>query len=71
MPKAFVGLIKKANTIYGETGFDSFKINIDFEKVEFVETLRSSEASSLFHISYCGKVRVLKIFHKQRSWLCF
>ncbi|EFR01074.1 hypothetical protein MGYG_04077 [Nannizzia gypsea CBS 118893] len=62
MANTCIELATKADTIYrDETGFDdSLKINIDFEKVEFVETLRSSEASSIFHVNYYGKARVLK-----------
>ncbi|EFW13358.1 conserved hypothetical protein [Coccidioides posadasii str. Silveira] len=69
MPKTCVGSIRKADTIYrDERGFDdSLKINIDFEKVEFVKTLRSSEASSIFHINYYGEARVLKVFHNNRD----
>ncbi|OJD10962.1 hypothetical protein AJ78_08162 [Emergomyces pasteurianus Ep9510] len=65
MSDQFFGSIGKEDTIYrDEAGFDdNFKLDIDFAKVEFEETLNVSEASSIFHISYCGKPRVLKVFH--------
>ncbi|KAK2807020.1 hypothetical protein FQN50_005594 [Emmonsiellopsis sp. PD_5] len=61
----FLGPIGKEDTIYrDEAGFDdSFEVNIDFTKMEFKETLNISEASSIFHVSYYGKPRVLKVFH--------
>ncbi|KKZ63789.1 hypothetical protein EMCG_01893 [[Emmonsia] crescens] len=65
MPETFVGPTRKEDTIYrDETGFDDkFKIHIDFARVEFVETLKDSEASSIFHVNYYGKPRALKVFH--------
>jgi hypothetical protein len=55
--------VRKEDTIYrDEVDFDkSFKIEIDFAKMEFEETLNVSGASSIFHVSYYGKPRVLKV----------
>ncbi|KAL2374835.1 hypothetical protein BDBG_03331 [Blastomyces gilchristii SLH14081] len=66
MSDTFFGSIQKEGTIYrDEAGFDdNFKLDINFAKMEFEETLNVSEASSIFHVNYCGKPRVLKVFHK-------
>lgn len=63
MSSTFVGSVGKEDSIYrDEIGFDEcFKIDIDFTKVEFKETLKTSEASSIFYINYCGEPRVLKV----------
>ncbi|EDN02433.1 predicted protein [Histoplasma mississippiense (nom. inval.)] len=63
MSDTFFGSIGKECTIYrDEAGFDdNFKLDIDFAKIEFEETLNVSEASSIFHVNYCGKPRVLKV----------
>ncbi|PGH35720.1 hypothetical protein GX50_01433 [[Emmonsia] crescens] len=52
-------------TIYEkEKGFDdSLKIEIDPKKTKFIKELKKSEASSIFHVYYDGKPRVLKVFH--------
>ncbi|WEW61877.1 hypothetical protein PRK78_007374 [Emydomyces testavorans] len=65
MSDVFVGSVGKENTIHrDETDFDdSFKIDIDFAKMEFGESLNFSEASSIFHANYSGKPLVLKVFH--------
>ncbi|KKZ67226.1 hypothetical protein EMCG_07076 [[Emmonsia] crescens] len=65
MSDTFFGSIGKEGTIYcDEAGFDdNFKLNINFVKIEFEETLNISEVSSIFHVNYCGKPRVLKVFH--------
>ncbi|EER45817.1 conserved hypothetical protein [Histoplasma capsulatum H143] len=65
MSDTFLESIGKEDTIYrDEAGFDdNFKLNIDFAKMEFEETLNVSEASSIFHVNYCGEPRVLKVFH--------
>ncbi|KAI1923304.1 hypothetical protein LOZ52_001046 [Ophidiomyces ophidiicola] len=63
MPKSF-DCLTKADTIYcDEAGFDAFKILIDPRNLEFVECLKTSEASSIFHVNYSYKPRVLKVFH--------
>ncbi|KAJ6180961.1 hypothetical protein N7519_011422 [Penicillium mononematosum] len=63
MSDTFVGSVRKEDTIYrDEVDFDkSFKIDIDFAKMEFEETLNVSGPSSIFHVSYYGKPRVLKV----------
>ncbi|EGC41761.1 conserved hypothetical protein [Histoplasma capsulatum var. duboisii H88] len=63
MSDTFLESIGKEDTIYcDEAGFDdNFKLNIDFAKMEFEETLNVSEASSIFHVNYCGEPRVLKV----------
>lgn len=44
-----------------ETWFNnSFKIEIDPEKTEFLEKLNASETSSIFLVNYHGEPRVLK-----------
>lgn len=50
-------------TIYEkEKGFDdSLKIEIDPKKTKFIKELKKSEASSIFHVYYDGKPRVLKV----------
>ncbi|OJD24729.1 hypothetical protein ACJ73_03908 [Blastomyces percursus] len=65
MSDNFFGSIGKEDTIYrNEAGFDdNFKLDINFAKMEFEETLNVSEASSIFRVNYCGKPRVLKMFH--------
>ncbi|PGH09398.1 hypothetical protein AJ79_05710 [Helicocarpus griseus UAMH5409] len=56
------GSVGKEDTIYrDEAGFDdNFKLDIDFTKVEFKDTLNISKASSIFLVDYCGKPRVLE-----------
>ncbi|PGG99209.1 hypothetical protein AJ79_08639 [Helicocarpus griseus UAMH5409] len=65
MSDNFFGSVEKEDTIYHDkTGFnDNFKLNINFKKMEFEEVLNVSKASSIFHVNYCGKPRVLKVFH--------
>ncbi|PGH30701.1 hypothetical protein GX50_06514 [[Emmonsia] crescens] len=65
MSDNFFWSIGKEDTIYrDEIGFDDhFKLDINFAKMEFKKTLNVSEASSIFHVNYCGKPRVLKVFH--------
>ncbi|EER37896.1 conserved hypothetical protein [Histoplasma capsulatum H143] len=65
MSSSSVGPVRKEDSIYrDETGFDeSFRIDVDFSKLELVERLKDSEASSIFHVNYCGEPRVLKVFH--------
>jgi hypothetical protein len=50
-------------TIYEkEKGFDwSLTIDIDPKEIEFISELKRSEASSIFHVNYNGKPRVLKV----------
>lgn len=50
-------------TIYrDETGFDDeLKIEIDFTQMKFIQELKNSEASSIFHVEYNGEPRVLKV----------
>ncbi|OJD11089.1 hypothetical protein AJ78_08074 [Emergomyces pasteurianus Ep9510] len=69
MPEAFVESIRKDDTIYrDETGFDnSFRIHIDFARVEFVETLKESGTLSIFYINYYKKSQILKVFHNIRD----
>ncbi|KAL1952988.1 hypothetical protein VTO42DRAFT_3784 [Malbranchea cinnamomea] len=52
-------------TIYErENGFDdNLRIEIDPAKIKFIKELKRSEASSIFHVNYEGKPRVLKVFH--------
>ncbi|EFR03068.1 serine/threonine protein kinase [Nannizzia gypsea CBS 118893] len=56
-------------TIYAkENGFDpGFKIEIDPTKIEFINKLKTSKASSIFHVNYHGKPRVLKVFHNNED----
>ncbi|KAE8153530.1 hypothetical protein BDV25DRAFT_127189 [Aspergillus avenaceus] len=56
-------------TIYEkEQGFDStLRIDIDPAKLAFIQTLKKSEASSIFHVTYEGEHRVLKVFHNDRD----
>ena len=63
MSNTFLGFVRKEDTIYrDEAGFDDhFKIDVDFAKMEFKETLNISEASSIFYVSYYGKPRILKV----------
>ncbi|PGH29268.1 hypothetical protein GX50_07983 [[Emmonsia] crescens] len=65
MSDNFSGSIEKEDTIYrDETGFDdNFKLSINFANMEFEEILNVSDASSIFYVNYCGKPRVLKVFH--------
>ncbi|KAK2741441.1 hypothetical protein FQN55_008357 [Onygenales sp. PD_40] len=69
MPDYFFGSVGKEDTIYrDEAAFDDrFKLNINFAKLEFKETLNISEASSIFHVNYCDKPWVLKVFHNNRD----
>ncbi|KAK2807535.1 hypothetical protein FQN50_005403 [Emmonsiellopsis sp. PD_5] len=57
--------IGPAGTIYrDETGFnEDLRIEIDLAKMTFIKELHASEASSIFHVNYDGKPRVLKVFH--------
>lgn len=50
-------------TIYrDEAGFDdTFKIEINFAQMRFVQELKTSKASSIFHVVYNDKPRVLKV----------
>ncbi|EEP81146.1 predicted protein [Uncinocarpus reesii 1704] len=54
-------------TIYEtEKGFDaSLMIEVDPIKIKFIGELKTSEASSIFHVNYNGKPRVLKVFHNK------
>ncbi|KAK2834926.1 hypothetical protein FQN49_006774 [Arthroderma sp. PD_2] len=56
-------------TIYAkENGFDpNLKVEIDPTKIEFIKELKASEASSIFHVNYHGKPRVLKVFHSNED----
>jgi hypothetical protein len=40
---------------------DNLRIEIDPTKIEFINELKRSEASSIFHVNYDGKPRVLKV----------
>ncbi|EEH03295.1 conserved hypothetical protein [Histoplasma capsulatum G186AR] len=57
--------IGRAGSIYQEeTEFNKdLKIEIDPLKTKFIRELNASETSSIFHINYNGKPRVLKVFH--------
>lgn len=50
-------------TIYEkENGFDgNLRIEIDPTKIKFINELNISEASSIFHVNYDSKPRVLKV----------
>lgn len=63
MSDNFFGTIGNEDTVYhSEGGFDdSFKIDINFTKMAFEETLIVSEASSIFRVNYCGNPWVLKV----------
>ncbi|KAL1999751.1 hypothetical protein VTN02DRAFT_4068 [Thermoascus thermophilus] len=52
-------------TIYEkEQGFDDeLRIQIDPTKITIIKELKRSEASSIVHVNYDGKPRVLKVFH--------
>jgi hypothetical protein len=58
MSDTFVGSVRKEDTIYrnGVVPDKSFQIDINFAKMESV-----SGTSSIFHVSYYGKPRVLKV----------
>lgn len=51
------------STIYrDETGFDdAFKVEIDFAQMKFIQELKTSEASAIFHVNYNDEPRVLKV----------
>lgn len=55
--------IGPAGSIYQEeTGFNKdLKIEIDPLKTKFIRELKASETSSIFHVNYNGKPRVLKV----------
>ncbi|OJD14689.1 hypothetical protein AJ78_04980 [Emergomyces pasteurianus Ep9510] len=57
--------IGPAGTIYrDETGFnEDLRIAIDLAKMKFIKELNASDTSSIFHVNYDGKPRVLKVFH--------
>lgn len=50
-------------TIYAEEqGFDAdLRIEIDPIKIDFIALLKTSNASSIFHVRYDGDDRVLKV----------
>jgi hypothetical protein len=50
-------------TIYEqEKGFDlALRIEINPTKIKFIQELKRSGASSIFHVNYYGKSRVLKV----------
>lgn len=50
-------------TIYEkEKGFDdNLRIEINSTKIKFIKDLKSSETSSIFHVNYDDKSRVLKV----------
>ncbi|RJE24487.1 hypothetical protein PHISCL_03179 [Aspergillus sclerotialis] len=52
-------------TIYEkEKGFnDDLKIEIDPTKIKLIKDLKTSEASSISHVTYEGEPRALKVFH--------
>ncbi|QSS61137.1 protein kinase superfamily domain-containing protein [Histoplasma capsulatum] len=51
-------------TIYEASGFDDdLRIEIDPTKIKFIKELKTSEASSIFHVNYDGMPRVLKVFY--------
>ncbi|KAM5457632.1 hypothetical protein MaudCBS49596_000830 [Microsporum audouinii] len=56
-------------TIYEkENGFDDkFSIEIDSTKIQYIKELKRSEASSILHVKYGGKPRVLKVFHNNKD----
>lgn len=56
-------LLGPEGTIYEkEKGFDdSLRIEINPTKISFIKELKSSEASSIFHVDYEDKPRVLKV----------
>ncbi|CAP92260.1 hypothetical protein E8E15_004661 [Penicillium rubens] len=62
MSDTFVGSVRKEDTIYrnGVVPDKSFQIDINFAKMESV-----SGTSSIFHVSYYGKPRVLKVFRNK------
>ncbi|EER39351.1 conserved hypothetical protein [Histoplasma capsulatum H143] len=65
MSDNFFGTIGNEDTVYhSKGGFDdSFKIDINFTKMVFEETLNVSETPSNFRVNYCGNPWVLKVFH--------
>ncbi|OJD21069.1 hypothetical protein ACJ73_07592 [Blastomyces percursus] len=69
MADPFITPLGPENTIYrDETGFDeNFKIAIDFAEMELIAILKESETSSIFHVNYNGKPRVLKVFHNNKD----
>ncbi|EDN07417.1 predicted protein [Histoplasma mississippiense (nom. inval.)] len=55
-------------TIYEASGFDDdLRIEIDPTKIKFIKELKTSEASSIFHVNYDGMPRVLKVFHNDED----
>ncbi|EER41393.1 conserved hypothetical protein [Histoplasma capsulatum H143] len=55
-------------TIYEASGFDDdLRIEINPTKIKFIKELKTSEASSIFHVNYDGMPRVLKVFHNNED----
>lgn len=49
-------------TIYEASRFDdNLRIEINPTKIKFTKVLKTSEASSIFHVNYDGMPRVLKV----------
>ncbi|PGG97366.1 hypothetical protein AJ79_09239 [Helicocarpus griseus UAMH5409] len=69
MSNPFDTPLEPANTVYrDETGFDeNYKIDIDFVEMKLIAVLKESEPSSIFHVSYFDKPRVLKVFHNGKD----
>ncbi|EEH37665.1 hypothetical protein PAAG_08083 [Paracoccidioides lutzii Pb01] len=70
MSDIFFGSVAKEDTIYrDEAGFDDiFELDIDVAKMGFEETLDVSEPSSIFHVNYCGKPRLLMRAYCSLKW---
>lgn len=56
-------MIGPEGTIYeDETRFDNnLEIDINLQKIKFIEVLKTSEALSIFHVYYNSKSCVLKV----------
>lgn len=62
-PSLTMKILGPENSIYRhETRLDKdFDVKLDFTEMKLVAVLKVSDASTIFHVSYFGKPRVLKV----------